>query len=53
MAAADGLFAEYGESAGGGIRAGQQGPLFLGGNVFLERDFPKLDHIVRAVVLPL
>lgn len=53
MTVADGLFAEYGESAGGGIRAGQQGPLFSGGNVFLERDFPKLDHIVRAVVLPL
>jgi cyclophilin family peptidyl-prolyl cis-trans isomerase len=50
MDVGDRLYGEYGESSGGGIRGGQQGPLFSGGNVFLERDFPKLDHIVRAVV---
>ena len=47
---ADGLYAEYGESAGGGIRAGKQDPLFTGGNAFLIREFPRLDSIVRAVV---
>ena len=53
MDAADRLYAEYGESAGGGIRAGKQDLLFSGGNVFLEREFPKLDYIIRAVVLAL
>jgi peptidyl-prolyl cis-trans isomerase A (cyclophilin A) len=53
MDAADRLYAEYGESAGGGIRAGKQDLLFSGGNAFLEREFPKLDYIIRAVVLAL
>jgi homoserine O-acetyltransferase len=53
MDAADRLYAEYGESAGGGIRTGKQDLLFSGGNAFLEREFPKLDHIIRAVVLAL
>ncbi len=53
MEAADRLYREYGESAGGGIRAGKQDPLFSGGNAFLEREFPRLDHIIRAVVLAL
>jgi cyclophilin family peptidyl-prolyl cis-trans isomerase len=48
MAVADALYAEYGEQAGGGIRAGKQDPLFEGGNAFLEKHFPRLDFIVRA-----
>jgi cyclophilin family peptidyl-prolyl cis-trans isomerase len=51
MDVADKLNAEYGESAGGGIRAGKQGPLFEGGNAYLERDFPRLDYIIRATVV--
>ena len=51
MAAADRFFAGYGESAGGGIRAGRQGPLFELGNAYLLREFPKLDYIVRARVV--
>lgn len=47
---ADSLYAEYGEAAGGGIRAGKQDPVFAGGNAFLSREFPKLDYIVRAVI---
>ena len=43
--------AEYGEAAGGGIRGGKQGPLFEEGNVYLNREFPKLDYIIRATVL--
>lgn len=53
MDVADGLYGEYGESSGGGIRAGQQDPLFKEGNAFLLREFPRLDYIVRALVLPL
>jgi cyclophilin family peptidyl-prolyl cis-trans isomerase len=48
--AADAWHADYGEAAGGGIRAGKQDPLFEGGNAFLTRAFPKLDYIVRARV---
>ena len=51
MDAADALNAEYGESAGSGIRSGKQGPLFESGNVYLDREFPRLDHLVRAYVV--
>ena len=50
MDAADALNAEYGEQAGGGIRAGKQDPVFEGGNAFLRRAFPRLDYIVRASI---
>jgi len=50
MDVADALNAEYGESSGGGIRAGKQGPLFEGGNEYLKRNFPRLDYILRATV---
>lgn len=52
MDVADRLNSEYGERAGGGIRAGRQAPLFEGGNVFLAREFPKLDWIRRASIEP-
>jgi homoserine O-acetyltransferase len=48
MEAVDALNAEYGESAGGGIRGGKQDPLFAGGNQYLARQFPRLDFIRRA-----
>jgi cyclophilin family peptidyl-prolyl cis-trans isomerase len=51
MAAADALYAGYGERAGGGIRAGKQDPVFASGNAYLRRDFPDLDYIVRATVM--
>jgi cyclophilin family peptidyl-prolyl cis-trans isomerase len=51
MDVVDKLNAEYGESAGGGIRAGKQGPLFEGGADYLKRNFPRLDYIVRATVV--
>lgn len=51
MDVADRLNAEYGENAGSGIRAGKQQPLFDGGNVYLDREFPRLDRIVRARVV--
>ncbi len=50
MDVADALNAEYGESAGSGIRSGRQGPLFEGGNAYLARQFPRLDYIVKATI---
>ncbi|HEX2452057.1 MAG TPA: peptidylprolyl isomerase [Vicinamibacterales bacterium] len=50
MDVADSLYAEYGERAGGGIRAGHQDPLFDGGNAWLLKEFPKLDYIIKARV---
>lgn len=49
MAAADAFNAEYGEGLGG-IRAGKQDAGFAEGNVFFQREFPRLDRIVRARV---
>ena len=46
----DRINAEHGEGPGG-IRAGKQDPFFEGGNTWLLRHFPRLDHIRRAVVL--
>ncbi len=45
---ADALYSEYGEQAGGGIRAGKQDPVFAGGNEYLKQNFPRLDYIVKA-----
>jgi peptidyl-prolyl cis-trans isomerase A (cyclophilin A) len=52
MDVADALSTEYGENAGGGIRAGKQQPIFDGGNAFLDRAFPRLDRLFRAVIIP-
>ena len=51
MAVADALFDEYGEAAGGGIRAGKQDPVFQGGNNYLRGNFPKLDYIRTARIV--
>ena len=50
MDVADSLYAEYGEAAGGGIRAGKQDPVFEGGNGYLKKNFPLLDYIKKATV---
>jgi homoserine O-acetyltransferase len=52
MDVADALNSEYGENAGGGIRAGRQAPLFDGGNAYLDREYPRLDRIIRARIVP-
>jgi cyclophilin family peptidyl-prolyl cis-trans isomerase len=52
MEIADALFDEYGEAAGGGIRAGKQDPAFEGGNEYLRKNFPKLDYIKSARIAP-
>ena len=51
MEVADSLYNGYGEKAGGGIRAGHQDSLFAGGNNYLDRNFPKLDRILRARIV--
>ncbi len=51
MDIADALNSEYGETSGGGIRAGKQQPLFDGGNAYLDREFPRLDRLLRARVV--
>lgn len=50
MAVVDSLYGAYGESAGGGMRAGNQGRMFAEGNAHLDREFPKLDRLVKASV---
>ena len=52
MDVADRLNAEYGEKSGSGIRAGRQQPLFDGGNAYLDREYPRLDRLIRARVMP-
>jgi cyclophilin family peptidyl-prolyl cis-trans isomerase len=44
------LYAGYDESAGGGMRGGKQGKIFSEGNSYLDREFPKLTRLERAVV---
>ena len=51
MDVADAQNSEYGENAGSGIRAGKQQPLFDGGNAYLDREFPRLDRLLRATVI--
>jgi homoserine O-acetyltransferase len=51
MDVVDKLYEGYGESAGGGMRGGKQGRIFAEGNAHLDRDFPKLDKLIRAVVV--
>src|SRR5262249_6288884 len=50
MDVVDKLYAGYGESAGGGMRAGRQGRIFAEGNAHLDQDFPELDKLVRATI---
>jgi homoserine O-acetyltransferase len=51
MDVVDALYAGYGESAGGGMRGGKQDRIFAEGNAHLDRDFPKLDRLIRARIL--
>src|SRR5688500_12661355 len=52
MAVVDSLYSGYGPNSGDGVRQGKQGPIEAGGNAYLAREFPKLDVIVRAHILP-
>lgn len=47
----DRLHSGYGESSGSGMRQGRQGPLLEGGNEYMDREFPRLDHLLRATII--
>ncbi len=51
LSAIDEIFTGYGETAGGGIRGGNQTPILEGGNEFLDENFPLLDQILAAVII--
>jgi homoserine O-acetyltransferase len=51
MDVVDSLYSGYGESSGGGMRAGKQTKMFEGGNAWLDAEFPKLDRILGTDVL--
>jgi cyclophilin family peptidyl-prolyl cis-trans isomerase len=48
MDVVDRLYAGYGENSGGGMRGGKQGRIFEEGNAHLDRDYPKLEKLLRA-----
>jgi homoserine O-acetyltransferase len=50
MDVVDRLFAGYGDSATGGIRAGRQGRMLAEGNAYLDREFPMMDRLIRISV---
>lgn len=52
MEVVDSLYGGYGETAGGGMRAGHQQRLLEEGNAYLDRAFPRLDKILRAEIIP-
>ena len=45
------LYGGYREHSGGGMRAGHQDPMFEGGNAYLDREYPKLDKLIRATIV--
>ncbi len=45
------LYGGYGEHSGGGMRAGHQDQMFDGGNGYLDREYPKLDKLIRATIM--
>jgi cyclophilin family peptidyl-prolyl cis-trans isomerase len=45
------LHSGYGEGSGGGMRAGKQGPLFEGGNAYIDQNYPLLDKLIRARIV--
>lgn len=51
MDVVDKLYSGYGETSGGGMRAGKQDRLFEEGNAWLDRDFPKLDKLMKASIV--
>lgn len=50
LAVVDALYSGYGETSGGGVRAGKQGPLLNGGNAYVDREYPRLDRLIRIAI---
>jgi homoserine O-acetyltransferase len=44
------FYGAYGEHSGGGMRAGHQDPIFEGGNAWMDKQYPKLDKLIRATI---
>jgi len=51
MDVVDALYSTYGENSGGGMRGAKQSKLFEEGNRYLDREFPKLDKLLKATIL--
>jgi homoserine O-acetyltransferase len=51
MDVADALYNKYGETSGGGIRAGKQDAAFNGGTNYFKQNFQLLDYITRASIM--
>jgi homoserine O-acetyltransferase len=52
MDVVDRIYSGYGEDAGGGLRAGKQQRMLEEGDKHLDADFPKLDKLLRASIVP-
>ena len=52
MDVVDRLYSGYGEDAGGGLRAGKQDRMLNEGDRHLDADFPMLDRLISARVVP-
>jgi cyclophilin family peptidyl-prolyl cis-trans isomerase len=44
------IYSGYGENSGGGVRAGHQAPMLNGGSAYLDREYPKLDKLIRVTI---
>lgn len=51
MEVLDSLYSGYGNSSGSGVRQHRQGKIVSGGNAYLDSEFPKLDHLIRAEII--
>lgn len=52
MDVVDAIYSGYGEDAGGGLRLGKQQHMLEEGNKHLDANFPKLDKLLSARVVP-
>jgi len=47
----DSLYSGYGERSGSGVRQHRQSAIADGGNAYVDREFPLLDHLIRAEII--
>jgi peptidyl-prolyl cis-trans isomerase A (cyclophilin A) len=52
MDVVDRIYSGYGEDAGGGLRLGKQDRMLNEGNRHLDADFPRLDRLIHAMIMP-
>ena len=50
MDVVEALHSGYGETSGGGMRAGHQDAMFDGGDAYMDANFPKLDKLISLKV---